>query len=60
VVTEFEESFAEWDGSEHAITRNSGTGALHVALAACGVGPGDEVIVPPRSYVSTAAAPDTR
>mgnify|MGYP000642798865 CR=1 FL=1 len=34
----FEERFAEWNGSEHAITCNSGTSALHVALAAVGVG----------------------
>jgi dTDP-4-amino-4,6-dideoxygalactose transaminase len=56
VVREFEEAFAEWNGVEHAVTCNSGTSALHVALAAVGVGPGDEVIVPPRSYVSSASA----
>jgi perosamine synthetase len=56
VVSEFEDAFAAWNGSEHAVACNSGTSALHVALAACGVGPGDEVIVPPRTFVSTATA----
>ncbi len=54
VVTEFEERFAEYCGTGHAVAVNSGTAALHVALFAAGVGPGDEVIVPSFSFIATA------
>jgi perosamine synthetase len=53
-VREFEEKFAGYTGAAHAVATSSGTSALHVALAALGVGPGDEVIVPGFTWVSTA------
>jgi len=52
-VREFEEKFAEYIGVKHAVAVNSGTAALHVALASIGIGPGDEVIVPPLTFFST-------
>jgi dTDP-4-amino-4,6-dideoxygalactose transaminase len=52
----FESEFASFLGVAHAIAVNSGTAALHVALAALGVGPGQEVIVPAYMWVSVAAA----
>jgi len=53
-VAEFEEAFAEFTGARHAIAMFNGTVTLHAALAALGVGPGDEVIVPTLTYISTA------
>ncbi len=50
---EFEDKFAEWQGSKYAISVNSGTSALHVGLAALGIGPGDEVIVPSYSFIAS-------
>ena len=50
---EFEKKFAQWQGSKFAISVNSGTSALHVALAALGIGPGDEVIVPSYTFIAT-------
>lgn len=50
---EFEKKFAEWQGSKYAISVNSGTSALHVALSALGIGPGDEVIVPSYTFIAT-------
>jgi len=55
-VTEFEAEFATLCGTREAIAVNSGTAALFVSLAAHGIGPGDEVIVPPFSFVATANA----
>jgi len=55
-VKEFEEKFAEYIGTKHAIATNSGTAALHIALAAAGIGPGDEVIVPPLTFFATVEA----
>ena len=55
-ISEFERSFAHYCGVAHAITVNNGTSALHLALVALGVGPGDEVIVPTLTYVATANA----
>ncbi len=52
-VKEFEEKFADYIGTEHAIATNSGTAALHIAQAAAGIGPGDEVIVPALTFFST-------
>ncbi|MEA2418566.1 MAG: hypothetical protein QOE60_772 [Thermoleophilaceae bacterium] len=53
---EFEQVFAEHLGVEHAIALANCTAALHLAYAAAGVGPGDEVIVPAITFVATAAA----
>lgn len=50
----FEQQFAEYIGCRHAIAVNSCTAALHIALAAYGVGPGDEVITSPLTFCSTA------
>jgi len=55
-VQRFEESFADFCGAEHAVTCSNGTTALHLALLALGVKPGDEVIVPTLTYVATANA----
>lgn len=53
-VREFESIFAERHGVKHAIAVTSATTALHLSLVALGVGPGDEVIVPAFTWVSTA------
>lgn len=50
----FETQFAEFVGSRHALAVNSCTAALHIALAAFGIGPGDEVIVPTMTFAATA------
>ncbi len=55
-VKEFEDKFADYLGVGHAVAVNSGTAALHIALAVLGIGPGDEVIVPPLTFFSTVAA----
>lgn len=55
-VTEFEERLADYLGVEHAIAVNSGTTALVTALEAHGIGSGDEVIVPPFTFIATANA----
>ncbi|HOA52446.1 MAG TPA: DegT/DnrJ/EryC1/StrS family aminotransferase [Thermogutta sp.] len=52
----FEKRFAEWQGSRFAIAVSSGTAALHVALSALGIGPGDEVIVPSYTFIATSFA----
>jgi len=54
MVTAFEKSFAEFAKAKHAIAMNTGTGALHSALAAVGVKSGDEVILPSFTFVATA------
>ena len=51
---EFERRFAAYVNSRHAIAVNSCTGGLHVALAAAGIGPGDEVVVPTMTFCATA------
>jgi dTDP-4-amino-4,6-dideoxygalactose transaminase len=53
---EFEKRFAEWQGSKFAISVATGTAALHVALSALGIGPGDEVIVPSYTFIATSFA----
>lgn len=53
-VAEFERRFAELTGAKHALATTSCTTALHLALAAFGIGPGDEVIVPAFTWVATA------
>jgi dTDP-4-amino-4,6-dideoxygalactose transaminase len=55
-VQKFEEEFAAAHGVAHGIALNSGTSALHVALLAAGVGPGDEVITVSMTFTATAAA----
>jgi perosamine synthetase len=55
-IGRFERAFAEFCGVRHAVACSSGTAALHLALLALGVGPGDEVIVPTLTYVATANA----
>jgi len=52
----FEERFARFCGASYGIAANNGTSALHLALAALGTGPGDEIIVPTLTYVATANA----
>ncbi len=51
---EFEKEFAQWNGNKFAITTNSGTAALHMAVAACDCSAGDEIIVPAYSWSSSA------
>ncbi|WP_028969865.1 DegT/DnrJ/EryC1/StrS family aminotransferase [Sphingomonas sp. URHD0057] len=51
----FEREFAAWNGSSHAIALFNGTVALDLALRALGIGPGDEVIVTPRSFIASAS-----
>lgn len=55
-IAEFEAAFAKVAGARHAIATNNGTTALHLALVAAGIGPGDEVIVPALTYIATANA----
>ncbi|MBI4886437.1 MAG: DegT/DnrJ/EryC1/StrS family aminotransferase [Acidobacteria bacterium] len=55
-VAAFEQDFARYCDTAHAVGTSSGTSALHLALLACGVGPGDEVITVPFTFVATAAA----
>jgi dTDP-4-amino-4,6-dideoxygalactose transaminase len=55
-VTAFEEEFAAFCSVRHGIAVNSGTSALHLALIAADIGPGDEVITVPCTFVATVAA----
>lgn len=55
-VAEFERAFTRVSQTKHAIAVTSATAGLHLALLACGVGPGDEVIVPSFTWVATANA----
>jgi dTDP-4-amino-4,6-dideoxygalactose transaminase len=55
-VAAFEREFAAYCGAAHGIALNSGTSALHLALLAAGVGPGDEVITVPFTFVASVAA----
>ncbi|MFZ5919290.1 MAG: DegT/DnrJ/EryC1/StrS family aminotransferase [Chloroflexota bacterium] len=55
-VRAFEEAFAQFCGVRHAVATSSGTTALHVALLAHGIGPGDEVITSPFTFISSANA----
>ena len=52
-ASEFEERFREYTGASGAVALASATGGMHVALAALGLGPGDEVITPAMTWVST-------
>src|SRR2546428_5614438 len=53
-AAELERRFAEYVGARHALAVSSGTAALHLALLALGVGPGDEVITTPITWPATA------
>lgn len=53
VALEYEKKIAEWFGVKHAIAVSSGTTTLHIALAAFGIGPGDEVIVTPYTFIAS-------
>ncbi|WP_433553655.1 DegT/DnrJ/EryC1/StrS family aminotransferase [Micromonospora zamorensis] len=55
-VDAFEADLAAWTGGIGVTTVSNGTAALHVAYAAAGVGPGDEVVVPPMTFVATASS----
>jgi len=55
-VTQFETEYAAFNSTKHCIGVSNGLDALHLALKACGVGPGDEVIVPSNTYIATALA----
>src|SRR5437762_8580348 len=54
VTMEFEREFAAWHGVRYALAHNTGTAALHAAMFACGVGVGDEIIVPSLTYWASA------
>lgn len=55
-LRKFEAAFAEFLGVEHALAVSNGTVALHLALVALGIGPGDEVIVPDLTFAASASA----
>jgi perosamine synthetase len=55
-VAEFEKAVADYVGAKHGIATTSATTGLHLALAAIGVGPGDEVIVPSFTFIASANA----
>jgi len=55
-ISQFEKAFSEFCGSKYAISCSNGTAALHIALLALGIGPGDEVLVPTLTYIATANA----
>lgn len=56
LIGEFEQAFAKEAGSQYAVAVSSGTAALHAAMNALDIGPGDEVIVPPMTFAATANA----
>lgn len=53
-VSSFEKAFAAFCDAGYAVGTSSGTSAIHLALLACGVGPGDEVITTPHTFIATA------
>ncbi len=55
-IGEFEREFASYCGARHGVAVANGTVALHLALAAAGIGPGDEVLLPSLTFVATASA----
>ena len=55
-VQRFEEDFAQYLGAKHCVGLNNGTAALHMTLQACDIGPGDEVITTPHTWISTSWA----
>ena len=56
MVEKFEQAVADFVGAKHAVAVSSGTAALHCAMYAAGIGPGDEVILPPMTFVATVNA----
>ncbi len=55
-VADFEDKFAQYVNAKNAVAVNSGTSALHLALLAAGVKPGDEVLAPAMTFIATTAA----
>jgi perosamine synthetase len=55
VILDFESAFAAYVDRRHAIAMPSGTAGIHLALAALGIGPGDEVVVPESTWIATSA-----
>jgi dTDP-4-amino-4,6-dideoxygalactose transaminase len=55
-VAQFEKDFAQFCGAQHCLAMNSGTSALHIALRLLNVGPGDEVITTPFTFIATSWA----
>lgn len=55
-VCKFEQDFAAYVGTKHCIALNSGTAAIHLSLAALGIGTGEEVITVPHTFIATAEA----
>lgn len=55
-VERFEQEFAAYCGATHCVALNTGTSALHLSLLAAGVGPGDEVVTSPNTFIATAEA----
>ena len=53
---EFEQAFAEWTGAKHALAVANGTLALELAMHGLGIGAGDEVVIPPRTFMATASS----
>lgn len=53
-VTRFEDAFAAYLGVKHAVGVNSGTSALHLAVLAADLGPGDKVLIPGNSFIASA------
>lgn len=58
-VEAFEEVFSRYIGARYCVAVSSGTAALYLALMACGIGPGDEVITAPNTFIATAEAIST-
>lgn len=55
-IVQFEEAFASYVGTKHAVGAINGTAACHLAMLSVGVGPGDDVVVPATTFVATANA----
>ena len=56
VTKEFEEKFAQFVGAKHAVSCHTGTAALHLAVSAAGISPGDEVVTTPFTFAATSNA----
>ncbi len=55
-LTEFEQAFSNYIGSKRAVAINSGTSGLFLSMLALGIGPGDEVITTPFTFIASAAS----